>query len=490
MNIELIKSVDFGEIDGYGDPNLEKYFLDNGYWEKIVDKSIFFVVGKKGTGKSSVFRMIEREAFNNGSIVVNKDFGEFPFEKLLRLSDEGFAKPNQYQTIWKNVIFNLLIQAIAKLPPEGNDYYNEIVEYRDMFLGSAKDLHKDIISNAVKKEGNIQIKNFGGKTTKETNVSFKYSDDNITSLNSKLSDLILDYFITTTSNNKVVIQFDRLDDNYNQYQNLDEYFQAIISLFKVVYHFNQLLRSKNVTNAKVVIYIRSDIIKSIASRDAESARWDDFRLDLSWKISNLKYAYNSDLYKIVEKRIQTSGSQYIEKTFDDVFSIDKKTLKECKIRGNLFKALVLQTLFRPRDLIELLKILQSEICKHNKFDSFVYNEAKKRYSNWLVNTELANEINPVLRDDYKYVIELLRLCGSRTMSLSYFTKKFKSIKYNFSMSPLELLEYLYGVGIIENTWKNEKNNTYMHRSIFRNEGEFDRNMAFKILPAVWNGLTV
>ena len=251
-----------------------------------------------------------------------------------------------------------------------------------------------------------------------------------------------------------------------------------------------MLRSKNVTNAKVVIYIRSDIIKSIASRDAESARWDDFRLDLSWKISNLKYAYNSDLYKIVEKRIQTSGSQYIGKTFDDVFSIDKKTLKECKIRGNLFKALVLQTLFRPRDLIELLKTLQSEICKHNKFDSFVYNEAKKRYSNWLVNTELANEINPVLRDDYKYVIELLRLCGSRTMSLSYFTKKFKSIKYDFSMSPLELLEYLYGVGIIENTWKNEKNNTYMHRSIFRNEGVFDRNMAFKILPAVWNGLTV
>ena len=88
MDYNLIKKIDFGEIDGYGDPNLEKYFLDNGYWDKIISDKIFFVVGKKGTGKSSIYQMIERESLNKGCIVVNKDFGEFPFEKLLRLQDE------------------------------------------------------------------------------------------------------------------------------------------------------------------------------------------------------------------------------------------------------------------------------------------------------------------------------------------------------------------------------------------------------------------
>lgn len=29
--IELIKKIDFGEIDGYGDPNLDRYFIDNNY---------------------------------------------------------------------------------------------------------------------------------------------------------------------------------------------------------------------------------------------------------------------------------------------------------------------------------------------------------------------------------------------------------------------------------------------------------------------------
>jgi len=489
MDIELIKNVDFGEIDGYGDPNLEKYFFDNGYWNRIINDKIFFVVGKKGTGKSSVFRMIEREAYNNGSIVVNKDFGEFPFEKLLSLDDDGFAKPNQYQTIWKNVIFNLFIQSIARLPQENNDYYNEIVEYRDMFLGSAKDLHKDIITRAIKAEGSIQIKGLGGALSREATQSYKFNDNNLSTINSVLCDLLVDYFITTQSKNKIVIQFDRLDDNYNQYQNIEEYYQAIISLFKAVYSFNQLLRSKYVFDAKVVIYIRSDIIKAIASRDAESARWDDFRLDLSWNINNLLDAYNSNLYKMIEKRIHTSGSEYIGKSFDDIFDIDKRTLKACRIR-NLFRTLVLQTLFRPRDLVELLKTLQKEIVNNNKFDVFVYKNALKKYSNWLVNSELANEINPVLCEDYKPVIELLRLCGSQIISVKIFTEKYKNLKYNFKLSPIELLDFLYGAGIIENIFKVKESNPYMHRAVFRNEGDFDRNLTFRILPPVWNGLMV
>ena len=47
MDINILEKINFGEIDGYGDPNLEKYFLDNDYWNKIIENDIFFVVGKK-----------------------------------------------------------------------------------------------------------------------------------------------------------------------------------------------------------------------------------------------------------------------------------------------------------------------------------------------------------------------------------------------------------------------------------------------------------
>ncbi len=491
MNIDLIRNVDFGEIDGYGDPNLGKYFLDNGYWEKIVDDKVFFVVGKKGTGKSSIYRMIEHEAFTNGCIVVNKDFGDFPFERLLQLNDDNFSRPNQYQTIWKNVIYNLFIQNIAKIEnDESNEYFTEIKEYCNAFLGTrAVDLHKDIISNTTKANGSLVAHGLGMGFENESSCSYKFQNENISTINSTLLDLITNYFITTSSTSKIIVQFDRLDDNYNQYQSLEEYYQAIISLFKAVYGFNQHLRSKSIENAKVVLYIRSDIMKAMASRDAESARWDDFRLDLSWNINNMRDIYDSDLFKMVNKRIKTSGKGYEAVSFSTVFDIDRPTLLSCGIKIDLFKALVYQTLFRPRDLINLLKILQKQICIYGSFSEAMYNDALKKYSNWLVNTELANEINPVLQDDYKFVIELLRLCGSRNMNLTSFTFRYKSVNHDFKMTPLELLEYLYSVGMIENCWKN-KAGKYMHRSVFRNYGDFERSLSFRIIPSVWNGLTV
>lgn len=489
MDIEKIRKIDFGEIDGYGDPNLEKYFLDNGYWDKIIDSNIFFVVGKKGTGKSAIYQMIERESHSKGCLVVNKDFGEFPFEKLLNLQDDNFAKPNQYQTIWKNVIFNLLVQAIAKLPEEQNEYYREIKSYKDMYLGNAIDLHKDIVSKAVKQQGSLLAHGIGVGREEETQCDYKYRDDNITTINAALCELLEKYFITTNSEAKIVIQFDRLDDNYNQYQDIEEYYQAIISLFKAVYNYNQSLRSKSVTNVKIVLYIRSDILKAMASRDAESARWDDFRLNLDWNVNNMRDIYDSDLYKMVMKRIVVSCPELSGKNFNEIF-IANTDMKEDYKGGDLFKSLVLQTLFRPRDLIKLLKTLQKGICDNGSLNSSVYRVALKKYSNWLVNTEIANEINPILREDYPYVIELLRLCGAKNLSVKTFTSRYHSVKHQFSLKPLELLNFLYSVGIIENTWKNKYSGKYMHRSIFRNEGDFDRNLNFRIIPAVWSGLMV
>lgn len=159
-------------------------------------------------------------------------------------------------------------------------------------------------------------------------------------------------------------------------------------------------------------------------------------------------------------------------------------------KHSLFNSMVLQTLFRPRDLIKLLKTLQTEILRYGGFDLPAYKTALKKYSNWLVNTEITNEINPVLGSDYKYVLELLRLCGSKALSVTVFTEKYNAVKHHFSFSALGLLEFLYSVGIIENVWKDAKTDKTMHRSIFRNEGDFDRNLLFRIHPAVWSGLTV
>jgi len=73
----------------------------------VVEDKVYFVIGRKGTGKSSIYRMIAEFGATQGYIVENKDFGDFPFERLLKLEDTNFPKPNQYQTIWKNIILSV-----------------------------------------------------------------------------------------------------------------------------------------------------------------------------------------------------------------------------------------------------------------------------------------------------------------------------------------------------------------------------------------------
>lgn len=93
-------NIDFGDIDGLYDQKLISYFLDENYWENIIEKDVFYIIGRKGTGKSAIYNWINTQQSDRNALVSNLSFKDFPFEKLLRLSDDNFSKPNQYQSIW------------------------------------------------------------------------------------------------------------------------------------------------------------------------------------------------------------------------------------------------------------------------------------------------------------------------------------------------------------------------------------------------------
>ena len=50
-NLELLKSVDFGDIDGLYDAHINDYFIDNEYKKALLSQSKYFVIGNIVTGK-------------------------------------------------------------------------------------------------------------------------------------------------------------------------------------------------------------------------------------------------------------------------------------------------------------------------------------------------------------------------------------------------------------------------------------------------------
>lgn len=485
--IDLLKQIDFGDIDGYGDPNLDQYFLDNDYWNRVINNKAYFVIGRKGTGKSAIYRMIKEQSLDKGILVENKDFGDFPFEKLLQLDDQNFAKPNQYQSVWENLILNIFAKLIADTPgctEAGNMYYEHIEKYAKSCLGDIVVMHKELITRTSRSGVGLNFDFLDGTHEAEESLSIGNGQNNISMINSALEKLILDYFMTCENSKKIIIQFDRLDDNYNQYQDIEQYYQAIISLFKVVYHLNQEFRLRKIDNAKVVLYLRSDILKELGKRDAESARWDDYCLEINWAIMNKDEWKHSKLMQMIEKRIFAS----LHKDnigFEAIFERNDMDLRSRSGRvQDIFQYMVERTMHRPRDLIQFCKYVKKEVEESNNLYFRTIKNAEKHYGHWLVNSEIANEINPVLKNT-EPLYELLKLLGRRPFTMSDFNDRYKAIE-GLELTSEKLVYYLYDVGMIQNIDTSTPQRNY--RSSFRNKGRLDRNMKMIIHPGVWIGI--
>src|SRR5574344_6296 len=279
--VEIIKKTNFGEIDGLNDPYLQDYFIDEDYWKLISENNKFFILGRKGTGKSALYSWLDIQSNKNGFLSSNLSFHSFPFEKLLQLDDKNFSAPNQYEVIWECVILSELAKLVVIDERKVvNDELKSLIEYVDLYFGKdLKDIHVKIIQNTNRTEMDLKYYRYANENVKvvdKWNVSLYM-------LNRKLKETIYNYLITAPTAN-YLIQFDQLDDNYNQYIDNSLYYQCILSLMKVVYSINKELIGKNIAT-RIVVYLRTDIYTQLHRIDAESARWKRNVYILNWSIS-------------------------------------------------------------------------------------------------------------------------------------------------------------------------------------------------------------
>lgn len=484
--IELLRSIDFGDIDGLFDPNIEKYFLDLNYWNDIINSKTFFVVGRKGTGKSSIYNWLKKTSNCNETLISNLSFKQFPFEKLLSLSDDNFSAPNQYQSIWRHIILSELAMLIvldqSSVP---DDNFFELQRYVEFYFGKdLVDLHKKVTEQTRKTDIGLQkIIKAGIEDGKSVQLTNDYS--NVTIANRKLEEAIASY-LKVNSKNKYIIQFDQLDDNYNQYVDKEKYFQCLISLFKTIYDLNQIFRASNI-NAKSIAYLRSDIFYSIHQKDAESARWDDYVYQLNWAIISRSDWDNPNLSKLLNKRIVASCNSITHQNpFYYIFDNSTINLKDMGKLKSVFRYMVDRSFHRPRDLIQFSKKIQNAVNSNNKLNFNTIKDGEREYSLWFL-SELENEIGFQF-EDMEILYEFLRLFGKNFFQLSDFKSRYNKYKKNIKKDAEELMHLLYDSGIILNI--DTRKRPYELYSITRNErSRFNRDLKICIHRGFWTGLS-
>lgn len=486
--IRIFKEIDFGSIDGLNDKHLSSYFLDKDYWSKLINGKEFFVVGRKGTGKSAIYTWLFEQQFEKGVLIENLSFKNFPFEKLLRMSDDDFSKPNQYQSIWRNIILSEIAGLIIKDQLAIIDEeYNEIKKYVDYRFGKdLTELHQKVMSTTTKMDGSLKLKVFESSVSSSKGLELGDGLENVTIINKRLEQLLRSY-LKRNITRKYIVQFDQLDDNYTNFIENKAYFQCIISLFKSIYDLNLIFDYESVP-VKIIAYLRSDIYYEINTYDPDSARWDDHKYVLNWAIINKSDWTNPPLLQLINKRISNSYLQYKEiiNPFGELFKKEQLGMADNGKLIDPFKYLVYRTFHRPRDLVQFCKYIQTEVKETNKLELRTILNAEKKYSEWLLG-EIANEIGPQIKYT-KTLYAFLRTLGSKPFSADFFIQNFlKGRNKNIEKSPHALMRFLYNLGVLNNiNFQRGKKEVF---SVIRNERtEINESLKMVLHPGLIKGL--
>ena len=486
--VNYISKIDFGDIDGLFDPNLDKYFLDENFWKKIIDSAIYYVIGRKGTGKSALYQWVYSNQTKHNVIVSNLSFQDFPFEKLLQLNDLSYSKPNQYQSIWKNIILTEICKMIITDQNNiSNDDYNNINQYLNFLYGNnLQELHKQTTQKVQKTSTGLSYKGITACIDHEANSLFSVMCGNITELNRNIESVIRNYLLTSPSV-KYVIQFDQLDDNYNKYTNNDDYFQCIISLFKTIYNISQSFRRDKIP-VKIIGYLRSDIFYSINQYDSESARWDQFKYTINWAIINKNDWYNARLLQLINKRIVSSIEFEKENAFPIIFDKNIIGINDKGKIQNLFPYIIHRSFHRPRDIIQFCIKIKEQVETDNTISRIQIENAEKEYSLWLL-TEIENEIGPKISNT-PILYEFLRELGSYDYSINDFKVKYARFKKEILLEPEELLHTLYNIGIIMNVNNYKKGKREIYSIVRNDRSVFNRDLRIMTHYGFYKGIYI
>jgi hypothetical protein len=324
-----ITNVDFGRLDAETETSLSEYFVDTGVLQRIVNGDRQYVIGRKGSGKTALFRKLDKDVV--GHPVVQLDFDDYSWESHKILRDQGASDESAYVSSWR---FTLLMSVVDQWSRNGNSsvksksraimskiYGNEDPKWYNLLFDKFRKLRR-LDLPTIDSVGSL-----GG-------IEFDAQEDEkvIASTIGVWSKRLFDFIRTHFEANRVTLLLDRLDEGWD---GNDRSKQLLSSVIKASREINLELRNSGKC-APVVIFLRSDIFYYLQFNDKNKIGADIEFLD--WT--------EERLIEVASTRIARSLGVEVEDAWDTVFS-QKVMRQRVAIRNYILK----RTMLRPRDII-------------------------------------------------------------------------------------------------------------------------------------------
>jgi hypothetical protein len=166
----LLETIEFGSAVAEQEANrLGQYFVETYQWKKIAKGEVDIVFGKKGTGKSAIYSLIQgtNSSFFDNNILITaaeNPQGDPAFSLFL---DEKISAPRDCTHIWKLYLLSLIANTIC-------EYQLETPEFEEVkeILQSAGLIEKTISLRTLLRRAYDYVKSWGRIESIEPGIRF------------------------------------------------------------------------------------------------------------------------------------------------------------------------------------------------------------------------------------------------------------------------------------------------------------------------------
>jgi energy-coupling factor transporter ATP-binding protein EcfA2 len=430
----------FGADAAEDDPNLSNYFLKTSTWNKVVNGNALLVLGRKGSGKSAIFKMMSEIVIGDTEVVpvtprlfaldILNDFNS-------RYPTSPFNQEIGYTTAWRYSLMLELLLAIEnrigslKLGGEAGVH---------AWLRKNVEFDADIVSRTV---AFLEKWTIDKVSLAQLSATLSSSSRRGPLVGQEIDATIPD-IKKSLFNKKYIIAIDNLDEGWVNKEDARSYLAGLILAAKEL---------SRIRNLNVTIFMRTDMFRVL---ETAYQHMDKFRQSIEYIQWNA-----TSLARLISLRIQR---YFGVKDESNKASWARLFPEKMENRFLTYKHITERTFLRPREIIQFCRLVIDIAAKFKKrkAETRDIRDAEIQYSDWKLN-DLSGEYSAY----YNNVDKLLE-CYRRPnvyFSSEELESETKDAIQSSSFSPVDedftkisvenVIKLLYQMGFIRAKFRNK-----------------------------------
>lgn len=373
----ILDWINFGKVSAERDDLLSAYFFDNGVLRSVITSpSSFLVLGRKGAGKTAVFRYLtenRNQFIKNEDILVPLSFEDYNWKIHSLLVNENKAESMLYKQSWRFIIFVECIKAFqlwfdkkGRRAPKEISVANKLLErvFDSPIPSIFQMVGRKLLSLSGLKlpkagfdleDGDLDSINVdGGEITFD---DVEKSNDLKRAISENIENLIYHLEAALSSLDKdcptVYVCFDRVDEAWD-----DVSFESSRRVIAGLVTACDSINAQYKDHVRPILFLREDIFEELSINDSNKLREDCGEL-LYWK--------RDSLFSMILRRVNYFAGMHGGAQITNIDAMFDRS--EMRQRAKPSNYLLRRTMMRPRDLISFLNRIV-ETMKEKADDPF------------------------------------------------------------------------------------------------------------------------